>query len=49
MQVIEVIPYKSFKERVKIVKSFIGKAKVEVFEDYVLIDRIEGGNINGLF
>ncbi len=32
---IEVIPYKTFKERLKIVKEYDKKAKITIYKDYV--------------
>ena len=32
---IEVIPYKTFKERLKIVKEYDKKARITIYKDYV--------------
>ena len=32
---IEVIPYKTFKERLRIVKEYKDKAKITIYKDYV--------------
>lgn len=42
MEVIEVIPYKSFKERLKLMKNIIGKGKIIVYDSYIYFERIEG-------
>lgn len=39
--VIECIPYKTFREKIRIVAEYAGKAKVEVYEDYIYIEKIE--------
>ena len=41
MLVIEMIPYNSFREKLKITKENDGKARIEVFEDYIYIERRE--------
>jgi len=41
MIVVEVIPYNSFREKLKITKENDGKARIEVFEDYIYIERRE--------
>lgn len=41
MQVVEVIFFKSFKERLQLMKRYIGKAYVEVYKDYIYIERME--------
>ena len=41
MIVVEVIPYCSFQEKIKITKENDGKARIEVFEDYIYIERRE--------
>lgn len=38
MTVIFGIPYKSFKDRLKITKEYIGKAKIEVMKEIVYIE-----------
>ena len=41
MLVIEMIPYCSFQEKIKITKENDGKARIEVFEDYIYVERRE--------
>ena len=41
MLVIEMIPYNSFREKLKITKENDGKARIEVFEDYIYVERRE--------
>lgn len=33
--IVQLIPYESFKERIKIVKSLYGKGHIEIWEDYI--------------
>lgn len=40
-QVVELIPYKSFKERLRIVQALVGKASIEIFKDYIYVERSE--------
>jgi hypothetical protein len=40
-KVVELIPYSTFKERLKIIKEYDRKAKIEIFEDYIYIERTE--------
>ena len=42
MIVVEVIPYCSFQEKIKITKENDGKSRIEVFEDYIYVERREG-------
>lgn len=42
MLVVEVIPFRSFKERLQLVKRYIGKAQIIIYDTYVYIERIEG-------
>jgi hypothetical protein len=42
MLVVEVIPYHSFKHRLQLVKKYIGKAKIVVYDTYIYVERIEG-------
>ena len=37
--VIEAIPYRNFKEKMAITKQFYGKAKIEIYKDYVYVER----------
>lgn len=32
------IPYRSFKEKIAITKQYQGKAKIEIFDDFVYIE-----------
>lgn len=41
LKVVELIPYSTFKERLKIVKEYDKKAKIEILEDYIYIERTE--------
>ncbi len=41
MQVVRVIPYKTFKDKLKIVKKYDGVAKIEIFNKYVYIEQTE--------
>ncbi|MZK54125.1 hypothetical protein [Clostridium beijerinckii] len=41
MIVIEVIPFKTFKERLQLVKEYERKGKIEVYSDYVYIEMHE--------
>lgn len=36
---VEVIPYKDFKEKIRIVALYAGKAKVQVYDNYVYVER----------
>lgn len=43
MQVVEVIPFHSFKERLQLVKQFIGKGNtIIIYNHFIYIERIEG-------
>ena len=35
---IEIIPFNSFKEKMKIVKEFEGKAYIEIIDNYVFVE-----------
>lgn len=41
LKVVELIPYSTFKERLKIIKQFDQKARIEIFEEYIYVERIE--------
>lgn len=41
LKVVELIPYSTFKERLKIIKQYDKKAKIEIFEEYIYIERTE--------
>ena len=41
VKVVELIPYSTFKERLKIIKQFDKKAKIEIFEKHIYVERIE--------
>lgn len=41
MIIIEVIPFKTFKERLRLVKEYERRGKVEVYSDYVYIEMNE--------
>ena len=43
MRVIEVIPYRTFKDKLNITKEYDGKVKIEVFKDTIYIERTEKG------
>lgn len=36
---IEIIGYRSFKEKMNITKKYRGKAKMEIYKDYVYVER----------
>ena len=40
-KVVEIIPYSTFKERLKIIKEYDKKAKISIFEDYIYVERTE--------
>lgn len=46
--IIEIIPYKTFKEKIRIVKAYDGKAFIEVTKGYIYIERYEkqGGMVS---
>lgn len=39
--IVEAIPFNSFKERIKLTKELIGKAKIEIYDRYIYIEKIE--------
>ena len=42
LKVIELIPYKDFKEKLKLTKEYDGSGKVEIIDDkYVYVERVE--------
>ena len=41
LKVVELIPYSTFKERLKIIKQYDKKAKIEIFENYIYVERTE--------
>lgn len=46
LKVIEFIPYKDFKEKLKLTKKYDRKAKIEIVDDkYVYVERIESNEI----
>lgn len=42
MIVVQVIPYKTFKERLQLVKKYEGKAKIIIYDQYIYIEMKEG-------
>ena len=40
--IVEVIPFRTFREKIAITKQFYGKAKMEIFKDFVYIERQKG-------
>lgn len=46
LKVIEVIPFRSFKEKIKIVQQHEGKGKIEIYDNIVYIERTEKGADN---
>ena len=36
---VEYIPYKTFKDKIKITKEYRGKAKMEIYKDYVYVEK----------
>jgi len=42
MRIIEAIPYRTFKEKVSIVKSYRGKAKIEIYSSYIYVEHTKG-------
>lgn len=40
-QVVEIIPYTSFKKKMQLTKEINGKGKITVFENYLLLERFE--------
>lgn len=45
--VIEVIPYSTFKEKIRLVKAYSGQGKIEIFDSYVYIEKIERNKMGG--
>ena len=41
LKVVELIPYSTFKERLKIIKQYDKKAKIEISENYIYVERTE--------
>ena len=41
LKVVELVPYSTFKERLKIIKQYDKKAKISIFEEYIYIERTE--------
>jgi hypothetical protein len=41
LTIVEVIPYSSFKQRLQLMKKYIGKAYIEICEGYLYIERVE--------
>ena len=41
LKVVELIPYSTFKERLKIIKQFDKKAKIEIFDKHIYVERTE--------
>lgn len=37
--IVEVIPFRTFKEKIAITKQFYGKAKMEIYKDFIYIER----------
>lgn len=43
MRVVEVIPFKNFKEKIKLVKELkLRKERISVFENYIVSEYMEG-------
>lgn len=43
MQIVEIIPFRSFKERIRLVKQFIGKRNtIIIYDNFIYVERIEG-------
>lgn len=40
-QVVEIIPYTSFKKKMQLTKEIKGTGKITVFENYLLLERFE--------
>ena len=38
MMVVQVIPYKTFEERLKLVKQYEGTAKIIIYDQYIYIE-----------
>ena len=41
LKVVELIPYSTFKERLNIIKQFDQKAKIEILDKYIYVERTE--------
>ena len=41
LKVVELVPYSTFKERLKIIKQYDKKAKIEILENYIYVERTE--------
>ena len=41
LKVVELIPYSTFKERLKIIKQYDKKARIEILENYIYVERTE--------
>lgn len=42
MLIIEVIPYKTFRERLQVTKEYDGRGKIIIYDQYIYIERITG-------
>ncbi|WP_164917277.1 hypothetical protein [Clostridium sp. JN-9] len=42
MQVVEVVPFHSFKERLQLVKQFIGKGTIIIYDTFIYFEKLEG-------
>lgn len=42
MVIIEVIPYKTFRQRLQVIKEYDGKGKIIIYDHYIYIERING-------
>lgn len=42
MQIVEVVPFRSFRERLQLVKQFIGKGTIIIFDTFIYFEKIEG-------
>ena len=41
LKIVELIPYSTFKEKLKIIKQFDQKSKIEIFEKHIYVERTE--------
>ena len=41
LKVVELIPYSTFKEKLNIIKQFDQKARIEILENYIYVERTE--------
>ena len=41
LKVVELIPYSTFKERLNIIKQYDQKSRIEIFDNYIYIERTE--------